>query len=259
MTSTMLVAALVVSALMAGTWLVSLPIRNASIVDVIWGLGFVLVAWATAFETGFAGPRTTLMLVLATIWGLRLSVYLAWRNTGKGEDYRYQAMRRKAGDRFALVSLGTVFGLQGALMWIISLPLQAVHHGEQSLGLFAWLGAAAWVVGIFFEAVGDWQLARFKSDPSNAGSVMDAGLWGYTRHPNYFGDFMVWWGLYLIAAGGGAWWTTISPLVMTALLMRYSGAGLLERSITTRRPGYGEYKERTNAFFPGPAQHRSGD
>jgi steroid 5-alpha reductase family enzyme len=184
------------------------------------------------------------------------------RNLGKGEDFRYQAMRRKHGDRFFVVSLGTVFGLQALLMWVISLPLQiGIAASDPGVGVSPLdvVGTVLWAVGLFFEAVGDWQLARFKADPSNQGKVMDRGLWRYTRHPNYFGDFCVWWGLYLIAAAGGAGWTVVGPILMSALLIRYSGAGLLEKTIGTRRPGYDDYARRTNGFFPGPPRKAAHD
>jgi steroid 5-alpha reductase family enzyme len=234
--------------LMTATWLVSLVVKDASIVDIVWGLGFVLVAWIAWFSD--PDVRSLLVAVLVTVWGIRLAGYLAWRNLGKGEDFRYQAMRRRYGRRFGLISLVVVFGLQGALMWTVSLPVQAASGGR--LSVVDGIGVALWLVGMVFETVGDLQLARFKKDPTNAGKVLDTGLWRYTRHPNYFGDFCVWWGIYLIALAGGAWWTAIGPAIMTALLMRYSGAGLLEKTIGHRRPGYDEYVRSTNAFFPGP-------
>ncbi len=238
-----------VVALMLVVWLISLVMRDASIVDIVWGLGFVLIAWIVWSQRG-PDPRLLLSAVLTTIWGLRLSGYLAWRNLGKGEDSRYVAMRRRYGSRFWLVSLFLVFGLQGVLMWTVSLPVQAASG--QLFGLFDVVGICLWIAGLTFETVGDYQLVRFKGDPANKDKVLDTGLWRYTRHPNYFGDFMVWWGLYLIALAGGAWWTAIGPLVMTALLIRYSGAGLLEKTIGQRRPGYAEYVQKTNGFFPGP-------
>jgi steroid 5-alpha reductase family enzyme len=193
-----------------------------------------------------------MLTLLASVWGLRLTLYLAWRNLGKGEDYRYRAMRRKYGNRFWIVSLFTVFVFQGVLMWLVSAPVQFGMAGAGALGVLDGVGVTFWATGLLFESIGDWQLAEFKADPRNDGQVLRTGLWRYTRHPNYFGDFMVWWGLYLIGAAGGAWWAIFGPLIMTALLMRYSGAGLLEKTITTRRPGYEEYIRTTNAFFPGP-------
>lgn len=253
----------VVAGLMLVTWLVSGLVRDASIVDIVWGLGFVLVAWAVLLRFGPAGLRGWLLLLLTTFWGVRLSLYLGWRNIGKGEDFRYRAMRQKHGDGFFWASLGTVFSLQGFLLWLVSLPVQTgvariqpvhISPARDRIGILAVVGAVLWAIGIFFETVGDYQLARFKADPRSRGRVMDRGLWRYTRHPNYFGDFCVWWGLFLIAADGGHWWTVISPILMSALLIKYSGAGLLERSIVKRRPGYTTYIERTNAFFPGPAK-----
>jgi steroid 5-alpha reductase family enzyme len=246
-------AALTIAGLMFSTWLISGLVKDASIVDLIWGLGFVLVGWAVYLRSPSQSQAGLLLVALTTIWGLRLSIYLTWRNLGKGEDYRYQAMRLKHGDRFFWVSLGTVFGLQGLLMWVVSLPIQAGTWEASNPFLPAVVaGVVLWAMGVFFETVGDVQLARFKADPANNGKVMDRGLWRYTRHPNYFGDFCVWWGLYLVAFASGHWWTIVGPLVMTALLMKYSGAGLLEKTITNRRPGYEEYIRRTNSFFPGP-------
>ncbi|MBT8199032.1 MAG: DUF1295 domain-containing protein, partial [Acidimicrobiia bacterium] len=198
-----LLSAAGIALLMLIAWLFSLRLEDASIVDPIWPLGFVLVAWI-GFAIGDGEPsRTWLMVVLVTVWGLRLSGYLLRRNLGHEEDYRYQAMRRKHGERFAFVSLYTVFGLQGLLMFVVSLPVQVAMQFDATLGIFDILGVIAWMIGFYFESVGDAQLARFKADPANQGKVMDRGLWRYTRHPNYFGDFMVWWGHFLIAASVG--------------------------------------------------------
>ena len=257
-------AASTIALLMLVTWLVSGIVRNASIVDLVWGLGFVLVAWAVflrhapdAEPSGYQSDRgrSVLPVILTTVWGLRLSAYLSWRNLGKGEDYRYRAMREKHGDKFFRISLGTVFGLQGVLMWIVSLPVQAAVARPSASDVFGWFlvtGVAAWVVGFLFETIGDIQLARFKAEPANKGKVMDRGLWRFTRHPNYFGDFCIWWGMFLIAFEAGHWWTIVGPAVMTTLLIRYSGAGLLEKTIVNRRPGYEAYIKKTNTFFPGP-------
>ncbi|HTO06920.1 MAG TPA: DUF1295 domain-containing protein [Myxococcota bacterium] len=247
--------ALGVTALMFGTWLVSLSRRDASIVDVVWGLGFAAIGKASSFLADGVPARRVLITVLAMVWGLRLAVYLLWRNQGKPEDHRYQAMRRRWGARFPWVSLLTVFGLQGVLMWTISLPLQVACAARtpESLGALDALGVALWLVGMAFETLGDAQLARFRADPANAGRVLDTGLWRYTRHPNYFGDCLVWWGFFALAAGTpGGLWTVISPLLMTVLLRRVSGVTLLERSLSRRKPGWAEYAARTNAFVPGP-------
>jgi len=248
---------LLVLAVMTLLWLVSLARRDASVVDPFWGAGFVIVAWATAGWLGGFDIRAILLVGLTTAWGLRLSLFLLWRNWGEGEDSRYREMRDKHGDKFWWVSLFTVFWLQGVIMWIVSWPVQFGQAlDSSSLWWLDYVGIALWGIGLFFETVGDFQLARFKADPANQGKVMDRGLWRYTRHPNYFGDFCIWWGLYIIAAAGGLWWTLPAPLLMSWLLMKVSGVALLEKSIKKRRPEYASYVERTNAFFPGPPSHR---
>jgi len=237
-------------------WVLSLRLRDASIVDIWWGPGFVAIAtFAWLFDSGGDPARSQLVVVLAAAWGLRLGAYLFWRNAGKGEDYRYQAMRRRHGARFGRVSLVSVFGLQGLLMWFISLPLQVAQTGGSTGGLGALdgIGTALFCVGLLFEAVGDLQLARFKADPESPGRVMDRGLWRYTRHPNYFGDCVVWWGLWLVACGApGGVYTIASPVLMTVLLVRVSGVALLERGLVKRKPGYADYIARTSAFLPRP-------
>jgi steroid 5-alpha reductase family enzyme len=243
----------VVAVSMLIMWLLSLGLRDASIVDVFWGLGFVLIA-VTACAQGSGYPlRRFLVTALTTLWGTRLSLHLLWRNWGHGEDYRYRAMRERHGRKFAWVSLYSVFALQGVIMWIVSLPIQ-MAQAEPVPAQFTWfdaLGTLCWLTGFCFEAIGDWQLARFKADPSTRGEVMDRGLWRYTRHPNYFGDALLWWGFFLIAAGvPGGGWTVIGPLVMTFFLMRVSGVTLLERKLVRTRPKYRDYTERTSAFFP---------
>lgn len=244
---------IVILSCMAVLWGVSLLKQDASIVDPFWAIGFVIIAWTsfTVLATGTAA-RPLLIVGLATIWGLRLGLYLLWRNWGAGEDYRYAEMREKHGERFWIVSLFTVFLLQGVLMWIVSWPVQYGQAvSDTSLVWLDYLGVTLWLVGLVFESVGDYQLAQFKSDPNNKGKVLDSGLWRYTRHPNYFGDFCVWWGLYAIATAAGAWWTLPAPLLMSFLLMKFSGAALLESTITDRRPAYAEYIRKTPAFFPG--------
>jgi len=258
---TLALAAAVAAGAMVLLWLVSLLVRDASIVDIFWGPGFVLVAWSVFLWVGAhdlpdgGEARRWLLVSLVTVWGLRLGGYLAYRNLGKGEDYRYVTMREKAGRRFWIVSLFKVFGLQALFMWIVSLPAQAgqLPSTPDGLGPLAIAGAVVWAVGFFFETVGDAQLARFKADPANKGKVMDHGLWRYTRHPNYFGDFAVWWGIFLVALEGhGTWWSFVGPVLMSFLLLRVSGVAMLEKTIANRRPGYEEYIRRTSAFFPRP-------
>ena len=234
------------------TWLCSLKLRDVSIVDSLWSLLFLLLAWRFAVASGHWAPRTQLMLCLVTVWALRLSMYITWRHRGQPEDRRYQAIRARNVPHFSVKSLYLVFGLQALLAWIISLPLLGAVLGDRALGPGDWVGVALWALGFFFEAVGDWQLARFKADDAHRGQVMDRGLWRFTRHPNYFGEFCQWWGLYAIAVAAGAWWSFVGPLLLSVLLLRVSGVTLLEKDIGDRRPQYAEYRRRTNAFFPGP-------
>ncbi len=250
-----------VLAFMAGAWLLSLVLEDASIADVFWGLGFVLVAWVTFFlaEDGSL-PRKVLITALVTVWGLRLAVHIGWRKRGKGEDRRYRAWRSHYGKAFPWVSLFTVFGLQGMLLWIISLGVQVgqAASAPATLGWPAALGSLIWLAGFVFEVVGDAQLARFKADPANRGRVMDRGLWAATRHPNYFGESLMWWGLFVIVLPTPhGLWTVISPVTITFLLLRVSGVTLLEKSIEETRPAYRAYQERTSAFIPWFPKKRS--
>ncbi|CAN5693055.1 DUF1295 domain-containing protein [soil metagenome] len=262
MTAVLVAAVFGVVTLMLATWITSVALRDASIVDLVWGLGYVIVG-ATSLAVGDApGPRRLLLALLVGVWGLRLTIHLAVRNLGHGEDRRYQNMRRHWGPRFWLISLATVFGLQGLLMLIVSTPitLSASADGPEGLGPLAVLGVLLWLVGFVFEAGGDLQLTRFKADPDNEGKVMDQGFWRYTRHPNYFGDFCVWWGIFLVAAETGPGrWGVVGPVVMTVFLLKVSGVAMLERDITKRRPKYADYIERTSAFFPRPPKSRSSD
>ena len=234
------------------TWAVSCVRHNVAIVDSLWSLMFMMAAFTYAWAAPALSPRAETVLILVTVWAMRLSIYITARNRGHGEDRRYQAIRARNQPHFELRSLYLVFGLQALLAWIISLPLLGAITTTAPLKLLDFAGGALWVVGFAFEAGGDWQLARFKSDPANHGKVMDRGLWRHTRHPNYFGDFCIWWGFYLIALAAGAWWSIVGPLLMSVLLLRVSGVALLEKDIGERRPQYADYVRRTNAFFPGP-------
>lgn len=233
-------------------WVISLLRNDVSIVDSLWSLMFLLVALVYNAVAESTGPRAVLVLLLVALWGLRLSIYITWRNHGQPEDYRYQEIRANNEPGFRYKSLYIVFILQAFLAWIISLPLAAAISGQSSLGWLDYAGIAFFVVGFIFEAVGDLQLSRFRSNPENAGKVLDQGLWRYTRHPNYFGNFTMWWGFFLLALSAGGWWTIVSPLLMTFLLLKVSGVALLEKDIGGRRPQYEQYIRRTNAFFPGP-------
>ncbi len=256
LSSTLLVCFAAILICMLALWAFATLCRDVSIVDPFWPAGFVLVVWIAWLMHPLDAPanaRPGLLVGLTTLWGMRLAAFLLWRRRGHGEDRRYAAMRARHGSRFWRVSLVTVFGLQGVLLWFVSLPLQVAARGDDlPLGPIDVAGITIWAIGFVFEAVGDAQLARFQADRANAGQVLSSGLWRWTRHPNYFGDFCVSWGLWLIAAAGGAWWTIGSPLLMTFLLLKVSGVALLESTIVDRRPDYAAYQVRTNAFFPGP-------
>ncbi len=236
----------------AVAWLVSLVKRDVSIVDSLWSVMFLLAVIVYAALCSDIGTRLSVVLALVLIWSLRLCIHITWRNWGEPEDARYQAIRRNNEPNFIFKSLYIVFGLQAVLAWLIATPLPVAVSGSSAIGPWDVTGVGLWLVGMFFQGVGDWQLARFKSDPRNRGKVMDRGLWRYTRHPNYFGEACVWWGFYLIAAGAGGWWTIFAPMLITLLLLKVSGVALLEKDIEERRPAYRQYRERTNAFIPGP-------
>ncbi len=242
-----------VMAYMLAVWLVSLFKKDASIADIFWGPGFVLLAWSAFFLSGGDGPRRFMVAAMTTLWGLRLFSHLLVRNWGSGEDPRYQKMRFAHGKHFWIVSLFTVFLLQGFLLWVISLVVQVALFVESPVYL-TWLdglGIAVWSAGFIFEAIADYQLYRFRSQPSNRGGVMDRGLWAYSRHPNYFGEMLVWWGFYAIALNRPAnAWVILSPILITFLLLKVSGVTLLEKHIKKRRPAYEDYIRRTSAFFP---------
>jgi steroid 5-alpha reductase family enzyme len=241
-------------------WTVSLAARDASLADRFWGPGFVVVAvLGAAFGAG-APTRRLVMLALVAVWGLRLGWHIHRRNRGHGEDPRYAAMRTRHGERFGRVSLVTVFLLQAALLVVVALPLVAAAAAPEpaALGALDAAAIAVWLAGFLCEAVGDAQLARFKADPANRGRVLDRGLWRYTRHPNYFGDALLWWGLFLFAGAVGAWWTAVGPALMTLLLRRVSGVTLLEKALLASRPGYAEYVARTSPFLPWPPKRAAG-
>ncbi len=232
-------------------WLISLWRNDVSIVDSLWSLMFLFAALVYAAVSAENGPRELVVLALVAVWALRLSVYISWRNHGQPEDYRYQEIRANNEPGFRFKSLYIVFILQAVLAWVISLPLAAAISGQGDIGFWDYAGVALWIVGVIFEALGDLQLSRFRKDPRNKGKVLDTGLWRYTRHPNYFGNFTLWWGFYLIALSVGGFWTIVSPLLMTFLLLKVSGVALLEKDISKRRPEYQEYIRGTNTFFPG--------
>jgi steroid 5-alpha reductase family enzyme len=239
--------------MMVGLWLFSLLIKDASIVDIFWGAGFVITAGIYFYLTphGFI-TRKLLIASLTAIWGLRLSIHIMLRNWGNSEDFRYRKWRNESGRNWWWYSFFKVFALQGLLMWIISIPLLAAQFSPTPARLIwlDYLGIIVWGFGFVFEAGGDWQLGRFRANPDNKGQLLNTGLWRYTRHPNYFGDAAQWWGFYMIAAAAGGYWTIFSPTLMTLLLRNVSGVAMLEKTLAQTKPGYQEYIESTNAFLP---------
>lgn len=241
-----------VLAALTALWLVSIPLRDVSIVDPAWGLTFALQG-AVWFTLGADGGRAGLALALVWLWALRLGLYLLWRRRGHGEDFRYQEFRRRFGpERYWWLSLFQVFWLQGGLSALVGLTLLGAMMGDAPLGALDGLGVAVWAVGFVFEAGGDWQLARFKADPENKGKLLTTGLWRYTRHPNYFGDACQWWGLGLLCVAAGRPWAVVGAALMTWLIVKVSGVALLERSLERVKPGYEDYTARTSAFVPWP-------
>ena len=236
--------------LASGVWLASVRKRDVSIVDSAWGFLVLLPAAVVAAVLPQAGPRAWAVLALAAAWALRLSAYISWRHRGQPEDRRYQAIRRRNEPNFEWKSLYLVFGLQALLGWIVAAPLMTVVASPAPWRALDAVGLALAVFGLLFEAVADAQMARFRADPRNRGRVMDRGLWRWSRHPNYFGECCLWWGLWLVAAAAGAWWTVLSPLLMTVLLLKVSGVPLLEKDLGRHRPGYADYVRRTPAFVP---------
>lgn len=236
-------------ALACATWAISLPREDVSVVDIAWGWLVVAPGLVAALLVA-PGPRALAVLAIAIAWAARLSLHILRRHRGATEDRRYQAIRARNQPHFEFKSLYLVFGLQAVLGWIVSAPLVAVViHPAEGNFLYA-AGLALALCGLVCETVADAQLTAFKADPSSRGRVMDAGLWRYSRHPNYFGEFCLWWGLGLAALAAGAWWALVSPLLMSVLLLKVSGVPLLEGNLRQRRPAYREYEQRTNAFFP---------
>lgn len=254
--------ALSVAVVLGVTLVVALRVGKHAVVDVAWGLGFAVIALvslglSTAFDDGDPGRRL-LIAALTVIWGLRLATHIGLRSRGHGEDPRYAAMLDEAPGNKTAYAIRKVYLTQGAVMWFVSLPVQVAAFQPQGLdpsgfGVLVWIGVAVWAIGMFFETVGDLQLTRFRNDPTSKGKVLDTGLWRFTRHPNYFGDACVWWGLSLIAFS--AWpgiVTVLSPVFMTFLLAKGTGKPTLEKDMDKRRPGYTDYVRRTSGFFPLP-------
>lgn len=244
---------LVIMILMTILWIVSVLIKNASIVDPFWGFGFVLAGVFYFIATEGIEIRKIILLILLILWGLRLSIYLGWRNIGKGEDSRYKQFRKDFGEhRYWWISFFQVFLLQGVLLWLISAPLLAVqYYGINSpLNFVDFIALLVWVIGFVFEAGGDFQMSRFKANSENKGKVLNTGFWKYTRHPNYFGDATVWWAFGLFSVASGSYLPLLSSLLMTVLLLKISGVSLLERSLKETKPQYTEYIRKTSSFLP---------
>lgn len=232
-------------------WIVSLVKKDVGIVDSFWSL-MILAAGICFFylsETSVT-ERQQVVLLLLSVWALRLCLHITWRNWGQEEDSRYQDIRNNNQPNFGFKSLYIVFLLQAFLALIVALPMMSIFGSDTDLNMLDYIAMTLWFMGMFFETVADLQLAKFKSDNNSKGKVMDRGLWYYSRHPNYFGEFCVWWAFFLFALASGHWWSIISPLLMTVLLLKVSGVSMLESTITERRPGYTEYCKTTNAFFP---------
>jgi steroid 5-alpha reductase family enzyme len=251
--------ALIVVLAFGVTFLVARHVGKHAVIDITWGLGFALIGLvAYPLRTGDDG-RALLALALVSLWALRLATHLWLRSLGRGEDRRYEAVLSRASGNRDRYALQRVYLPQAAIMWFVSLPLQVVMFTQAPLGWLAWVGVMVFVAGLFFEAVGDWQLQRFRDDGASQGKVLDTGLWRYTRHPNYFGDTVVWWGIFLVCADGGpGWFTILSPLAMTYLLVKRTGKPLLEQDMAERRPAYADYVRRTSGFVPRPPrQHEA--
>ena len=249
------VALFIILAVGVVSWLFSVIKKDVSFVDSLWSLFFLVAAAVFAINAQPLSGRGTLVFSLVAIWALRLSIYITARNWGQPEDYRYQAIRANNEPGFAFKSLYIVFGLQGVLAWVIALPLFPAITSDSALSMVDVIAAMLWLVGFAFEAIGDYQLSRFKARADSKGRVLNTGLWRYTRHPNYFGDFCIWWSFYLFAVASGSWWSILSPILMSLLLLKVSGVAMLEKTISDRRPEYAEYIRRTNAFFPGPRRN----
>jgi steroid 5-alpha reductase family enzyme len=253
------VNALILAVCYVGLWLASLRTRDVSFIDSWWPVGMVVLAWVSFLQSGDPSPRRLLLVGLCSLWGLRLGVYLFWRWTRHGADRRYVTMlaaaEKERGWGFALAGLLLVFALQAPLQFVVGLPGQLGQFGQVSgaIGPLAMAGAVLAAIGIVFETVGDWQLTRFKADPANQGKVLDTGLWRFTRHPNYFGDACVGWGLFLIAAESPLGiWSLPAPALLTFLLTRWSGVPTVEGRMRRQRPDYEAYVQRTSSFIPWP-------
>ena len=232
-------------------WIASRIKNDVGIVDSFWSLMILAAGICFLFFSDTTiTDRDGVVLLLLSAWAIRLAFHITWRNRGQEEDSRYQTIRKSNQPNFEFKSLYLVFLLQALLAAIVSLPLMSIFSSNSNISNLDYLALALWLTGMFFETTGDLQLARFKSSNNNQDKVLNSGLWRYSRHPNYFGEFCIWWAFFLFAVASGYWWSIVSPLLMTILLLKVSGVSLLESTISERRPGYASYCKTTNAFFP---------
>lgn len=246
-----LVLAVILFLYMTGWFLISQIKQRNDVADIAWGLGFGVLVWVAACLAGISS-RGFLVNVLISIWGLRLASHIYLRNRAKKEDFRYQKWRQDWGRWFVIRSYLQVYLLQGLLLFIIVQPAVFINLNGGQLRWVDFIGAGIWVFGFIFEAIADKQLAKFVKQPQNKGKLMTDGLWQYSRHPNYFGEVILWWGIFIIAVGlPGGWRTIIGPMTITALILFVSGVPLLEKKYAGR-PDWEEYKRRTSVFFPLP-------
>jgi steroid 5-alpha reductase family enzyme len=235
-------------------WLISLVRKKVSHVDSMWSLFFLIAGLVVSYYSTPLTSRAWVVMALLLLWSIRLAVYIAWRNKGH-EDARYQVIRENNEPYFWLKSIYIVFALQALLAGVVSMVLFVAIQSQVTFSSLDTIATSLVMFGLAWEIIADWQLTSFKQNPENAGKVLESGLWRYSRHPNYFGECCVWWGFYLFALAAGAWWSIISPMLMTLLLLKVSGVSLLESTINSRRPEYAEYIKKTNAFIPGPRKN----
>lgn len=239
-------------ALMLVAWLISLRTRNVAIVDVFWGIAIAGAGITWLWNAPEATTRGVLVVLLTGVWAARLALHLLWRTHGQAEDRRYREIRARNEPNFAFKSIYLVFGLQALLAWLVAMPLLGGVISSAPIGSLDRFGTLMWAFGLVFESVADYQLLRFQQGGGAKRGVMNTGLWRFSRHPNYFGEFVLWWGIGLIAVAGGAWWALVGPLLLSLFLLKVSGVALTEKDIATRRPEYQDYMRRTSAFVPRP-------
>lgn len=233
-------------------FLISLVKKRNDVADIAWGLGFVLLAWSSFFIAGHGNTISLTVSSLVSVWGFRLSLHIYYRNKGKSEDYRYLEWRKQWGKWFYVRSYFQVYIFQGFLLFLIVTPILFINKSSdssfQTINIFGFL---LWAIGFYFESVGDWQLSQFIKKPENKGKLMTSGLWAYTRHPNYFGEVIQWWGFWLIAlnASSVGFISIIGPLTITFLILKVSGVPMIEKKMA-EHPDFAEYKKSTNVFIP---------